>query len=422
MEALNKAYGARGVSFYNVLSREPHPGFYGFAQPDSLAERKEYVRLADAELQMEIPWIIDGMDNTMQKTYGRMPNSEFIIGSDGTLLESREWADPDLLKKFLEANVGPSGISDEVWEELGKQDHTMMAVGNNDEVPATEVPRSVLHDLEVVRMDRVGGVPFSFEAGTLPPKVTAEGQSRLYLTITPDASKKVVLDKEEQIVIELTEVKGILPIKTTLKAGKRRRGEDIYPHTVGVLWTLKGGARQMAFNAIVTVPVKDGEAGPRKFTANFHVSGDVPEPSVIVDEISPDKLPQSSVLVPLQIVASGEEKTPMSVEAKADPENKKIYLILKVDKATGHKWNNLSAPPQVTLKPISGLVLEKNILNATNHSGDSDAEDRILVIGFSAEFGARELAFEATPEAWICNDDLGWCRIFAETYRITGKL
>ena len=129
MEALNKAYGVKGVSFYNVLSREPHPGFYGFQQPDSLKERKEYVRLADAELQMEIPWIID---NTMQKTYGRMPNSEFIIDPDGVLLESREWADP-----------------------------------------------------------------------------------------------------------------------TKLKAGKRRRGEDVYPHTLGILWTLKDGAAQMAFKATV---------------------------------------------------------------------------------------------------------------------------------------------------------------------------
>jgi hypothetical protein len=151
------------------------------------------------------------------------------------------------------------------------------------------------------------------------------------------------------------------------------------------------------------------------------VSGDVPEPRVIVDEISLDKLPQSSLLVPLQSLATGEDDVPMSIEVKMDPKKNKIYLTLKVDKATGHKWNNLSAPPQVTLKPVSGLVLDKNILNATKHSGGGDAEDRILIVGFSAEQGTQEFIFEATPEAWICNDDLGWCRIFAETYRITGK-
>jgi hypothetical protein len=422
VEALNKAYGARGVSFYNVLSREPHPGFYGFDQPDSLEERKEYVRLADAELQMEIPWIIDVMDNTMQKTYGRMPNSEFVIAADGTLLESREWADPDLLKKYLETHVGPSGISDEEWEELGKQDFTMTAIGNNDEVPATEVPRSVLYNLEVVRLDKVGGIPFSLEAGTLPPKVTAEGQSRLYLTIKPDESRKLAFDKEKQIVIELTDVKGIDPIKTTLKAGKRRRGEDIYPHTVGVLWTLKDGAARMAFHASVTAHMKDGENGSRSFKANYYVSGEVPEPRVVADEISPDKLPQISGLVPLVASATGRKDVPLSVEANVDPDHQRIYITLRVDKATGHKWNNLSVPLRVTLKPVSGLVLEKNLLNAAKHSGDGDAEDRILVVEYSAEAGIKEFTFEATPEAWICNDDLGWCRIFAETYRITGKL
>jgi hypothetical protein len=262
-------------------------------------------------------------------------------------------------------------------------------------------------------LDTEEEIPFSFKTGTLPPKVTAEGHSRLYLTITPDEHKQIIFDKEEQIVIELSEVKGIVPIKTTFKAGKRRRGEDIYPHTVGILWSLKDGAAQMAFKATVTAIVKEGEAESRKHTANYHVSA---------DEISLDGLPQSSLLVPLQTESVGGEYVPMSVDAKVDPKNRKIYLTLKVDKATGHKWNNLSAPPQETLKPLSGLVLEKNVLNASTHIGDEDVEDRVLVIGFSAESGTVELSFETAPEAWICNDDLGWCRIFAETYRISGKL
>ena len=184
MEALNKAYGARGVSFYYVLSREPHPGFYGFTQTDSLEQRKEYVRLANAELQIELPWIIDDMENTMQKTYGRMPNPEFVIDSNGKVLISREWANPTKLKEFLEERIGPSGISDEEWTELGKPDKTMMAIGDNDEVPATEVPRPSLHNLELKRLDQGKELPFAFEVATLPPNITAEGQSRLYITIS----------------------------------------------------------------------------------------------------------------------------------------------------------------------------------------------------------------------------------------------
>lgn len=133
-EALSKSYSTQGVSFYYVLSREPHPGFYGFHQPDSLKERQEYTRLAAAELQFDIPWIIDEMDNTMQKTFGGMPNMEFVIDSDGTLLASWDWANPKKLKKFLEKKVGPAGISDEEWKEISKRKPMMVSLKDNDEV------------------------------------------------------------------------------------------------------------------------------------------------------------------------------------------------------------------------------------------------------------------------------------------------
>jgi hypothetical protein len=422
VEALNKAYGARGVSFYYVLSREPHPGFYGFTQTDSLEQRKEYVRLANAELQIELPWIIDDMENTMQKTYGRMPNPEFVIDSDGKVLISREWANPTKLKEFLEERIGPSGISDEEWTELGKRDKTMMAIGDNDEVPATEVPRPSLHNLELKRLDKGETLPFTFKVSTLPPNITAAGQSRLYVTITPTTDSDISFGSAEQITVELSDVRGIEPIKDKLLAGKRRKGKDVYPHTLGVLWTLKGSAARMEFKATVSALVKKGEAEPTKITAQYLVSGNIPEPTVIADEISADQVSMSSQLIPLKSTATGAEAVPMKVEAKLDKENKLIYLYLKVDKATGHKWNNLSSPPQVALKSVSGLVLDKKILHCAQHDGEDDADDRILTVRYAAETGDKDLVFEVTPEAWICNDGLGWCRIFAETYRISGKL
>ena len=173
MEALNKAYAGKGISFYYVLSREPHPGFYGFTQTDSLEMRKEYVRLANAELTLALPWIIDDMTNTMQKTYGGMPNSEFIIDPDGKLLYSKDWANMDELKEWLEVNIGPSGIPEEDWAALGAADQTARAIGDNDEVPATEVPDTSLHPLDVKRLDGSDTLPFSFEAATLPPNITA---------------------------------------------------------------------------------------------------------------------------------------------------------------------------------------------------------------------------------------------------------
>lgn len=428
MEALNRTYGTRGVSFYYVLSREPHPGFYGFIQTDSLDMRKDYVRLADAELQIQIPWIIDDMDNTLQKTFGGMPNAEFIIGPDGILLESREWADPTALKAFLEENIGPSNISDEEWENLGKADPSRMAIGNNDEVPVTEVPFPALHTLEASRLDReTEELPFLFSAATLPPNITPTGQSRLYLFIKPAPDKKIVFDNASAITIELTEVKGIVPAKPTLTAGRVRSGKDSIPHTLGVLWTLKDGAAQMEFRATVKAKVTVGDDESRPIAVEYIVSGAVPESRSEADEIPPENIPPSDELRLLQTAAQDPNKVPMTVAAKFLLDSEKpgegtVYIFLQVEKETGHKWNNLSSPPQVTLKPVSGIGLKKTVLLAAQHSGQDDAEDRILAVRFALETGAQEFIFDVTPEAWICNDDLGWCRRFTAAFRLTGKI
>lgn len=424
MEALNQAYAGRGISFYWVLSREPHPGFYGFTQTDSLEMRREYVRLADAELSLQIPWIIDDMQNTMQKAYGRRPNSEFIVTSDGTLLESTEWADPDKLKAWLEKNIGPSGISDEKWAELSEADQTARSVGNNDEVPMTEVPRQALQALNAIRIGNTGEAPFTFDVGTLPPNITSDGQSRLYFTITPDEGKS--FDKTQVITFDFSEFKGIKFGKDKLKSGKRRsrqeNDQDIYPHTVGVLWSLDGGAARITFKAKISATMNNAEV----YTAEYQVSGAVPATPVITDQVSGDRLPSPDEAAMLTIEDTGGDSIPMKVEARILPDASNamqgtIFLYLKVEQATGHHWNNLSPPPYVTLKPVAGVVLDKTRLHGAQHDGEGDTVDRVLAVRYNLQPDAKEFTLEATPSAWICHDEEGWCRLFTKTYRVTGK-
>ncbi len=386
--------------------------------------RKEYVRLANAELTLDLPWIIDDMKNTMQQTYGRMPNADFIIDSEGKLLYSNEWADMDKLKEWLEANIGPSGIMEDDWAALGAADQTARAIGNNDEVPATEVPETSLHPLDVKRVDGSDSLPFSFEAATLPPKITAEGQSRLYFVVAPD--KDVSFDMAEVITVDFAEVRGIQFIKDQLQSGKRRgRGgdtedKDIYPHTLGVLWTQDGKAARMEFKATVTASLNSGGETPKKVTATYLVSGAMPEATVTVDEVPPGKVPAE--LKALQVQPTGNEVVPMDVAAKLDVANNMLYLYLRVDDVGGHHWNNLSAPPTMALKAISGVAVEKTSLTAGQHENDSDKDDRILAVPISLEPGAGSFTIEVMPEAWICHDEEGWCRLFTKTYRITGKI
>jgi hypothetical protein len=72
----------------------------------------------------------------------------------------------------------------------------------------------------------------------------------------------------------------------------------------------------------------------------------------------------------------------MDVAAKVDTANNMLYLYLSVDDVGGHHWNNLSAPPTVTLKAVSGVAVEKTSLTAGQHEGDSDKDVRVLAVPF----------------------------------------
>jgi hypothetical protein len=389
--------------------------------------RQEYIRLASAELQLDIPWIIDDMANTLQQTYGGMPNMEFVIDRDGTLLASWDWAKPEELKKLLEAKLGPSGISDDEWEKLANQPRMAVSVAGNDEVPATEVPRQALAPLKVKDISGEDA-PVLLEVGTLPPKVTPTGLSRMYLTVTPDEKRKAFFDNAVATEILLESTQGIELQKNNILAGKRRSGQDIYPHTVGVMWAQNEGAENLEFTATVKAKMGQGEGETsQEWTRIFQVYGSIPTLEKSMDEILPDKLPEKDKLDALDCSQTSEESLPYTVEASiynepAHPGQGMVYLTLKVNDKSGYVWNNLASPPVITLKPVAGVELEKNSIRAGDREGEEDIGPRILVFWWKKESGAKEFVVEVTPDVWICNNDEGWCRRFGGTFRISAKL
>jgi hypothetical protein len=389
--------------------------------------RQEYTRLASAELQLDIPWIIDNMDNTLQKTYGGMPNMEFVIDKDGTLLASWDWAKPEELKKVLEERLGPSGISDEKWSELANQPRMAVSFANNDEVPATEVPRQALSPLKIKDVSG-DDAPVLFEVGTLPPKVTPSGLSRMYLTVTPDEKSKAFFDNAVATEILLEGAKGIELQKEKIVAGKRREGQDIYAHTVGVMWAHSEGAENLEFTATVKAKMGQGEDETlQEWTKTFQVFGSIPTLEKSMDEILPDKLPAKEKLSALDCTQTSEASLPYTVEASlykepAHPGQGMVYLTLKVNDKSGYVWNNLASPAQISLKPVSGVELEKNSVRAGDREGEEDSDPRILAFWWKKESGVKEFVVEVTPDVWICNNDEGWCRRFGGTFRIAAKL
>jgi hypothetical protein len=100
MEKLNAELEDRDVRILYVYTREPHARqrFMGFDFSDepetrSMKERMENARRCRKKYKFGIRWIIDDMKGSIQRSYGGLPNSGFVIRSDGVVAYKEAWAD-----------------------------------------------------------------------------------------------------------------------------------------------------------------------------------------------------------------------------------------------------------------------------------------------------------------------------------------
>ncbi len=117
MAALYREYGER-VQFYLVYVREAHPSDgrqtssnvrekIVYETPKSLADRAKIARECVRKLGLNMPCLLDGMDNAVQKRYRGFPARACIVTGDGTIaFASRpgpRGVNPAELRKALEA-------------------------------------------------------------------------------------------------------------------------------------------------------------------------------------------------------------------------------------------------------------------------------------------------------------------------------
>jgi len=75
-------------------------------QPDHYAWRIDQARKMKADLLKEdIPVIVDRMDNPVWCTYGPAPNSAYLIGTDGTIIEKQGWYNPELMGEAIKNHL-----------------------------------------------------------------------------------------------------------------------------------------------------------------------------------------------------------------------------------------------------------------------------------------------------------------------------
>lgn len=106
METVERDFTPKGVKFYYIYKALAHPETNGYITPFTLEERLMHVAEAKKKLVTRINWLCDTMSNDAKHSLGDAPNSEFVIGPDGKVLQSRRWSRPDELRADLEELVG----------------------------------------------------------------------------------------------------------------------------------------------------------------------------------------------------------------------------------------------------------------------------------------------------------------------------
>ena len=116
---LNEIYGRyrNGVEFFVVYIREAHPddgwrvpenlkANIHYREPRSDEERTEVASVCQLKLDLQLPMLIDSIDNDVEEKYISLPMRLFLVDRDGRIAYTGE--------------RGPFGFNPDSWEEAIK--------------------------------------------------------------------------------------------------------------------------------------------------------------------------------------------------------------------------------------------------------------------------------------------------------------
>jgi hypothetical protein len=72
----------------------------------SYEERVEMAELFIEAAEIEMPVLVDGIDNPLWCTYGRRPNMAYLIGMDGRIVLQQNWNDPEEMEAVIQEYLG----------------------------------------------------------------------------------------------------------------------------------------------------------------------------------------------------------------------------------------------------------------------------------------------------------------------------
>ncbi len=131
MEEVNTKYAQQQAKANVILlyTREAHPGMLN-ASHTSMEQKianANYIR----QRGVNRPIYIDQLDGTLHRQLGGMPNSVFVVGTDGIVIHSGSWNEPDKVVSSLEKLLSHGGRGENISElykfDIGGPSHLSKA-------------------------------------------------------------------------------------------------------------------------------------------------------------------------------------------------------------------------------------------------------------------------------------------------------
>ena len=104
MEQLHKKYADRDVQIVCLYVREPHPRERAFKQYEKHTSYDHKVRYAKELVQlkaMNVPVIVDDLDEAVHKLLGNLPNLANVVNKEGKVVYKATWTNGEHLDELL---------------------------------------------------------------------------------------------------------------------------------------------------------------------------------------------------------------------------------------------------------------------------------------------------------------------------------
>lgn len=104
MQRLKEKYAERDVEFVSMYVREPHPeerGFREYRQPANPEQKLAYAKELVETKNLDIPVIVDGMDQRHHKSLGNLPNMAYVVDKEGRVRHAETWLLADHVDRVL---------------------------------------------------------------------------------------------------------------------------------------------------------------------------------------------------------------------------------------------------------------------------------------------------------------------------------